>query len=226
MLKKNYVIYELRNDKDNFVWHGKYYDKKRFVYTLACTCNREYGILNNLSLDMHEDKLEVIGREKVLEFSFYRYKPVYYIGRIDEDTNIISRVEVRDIIDDVLKKLEKINEKREKLAKRQSWIRGLRHNYRFRYDSVPGVHKISRYGNWYRMPKLQRIRRLAEIEEYKQFVRPSERYKNLPTWDDRARHMDKSWKSSYKIRKQWQKHLSNKIYVVKQDDKRNYGLVV
>lgn len=46
--------------------------------------------------------------------------------------------------------------------------------------------------------------------------------KTLPTvWDEKPRHTDKSWKTSYKIKKQYMKHLDKHIDTMKVD-RENY----
>jgi hypothetical protein len=88
--------------------------------------------------------------------------------------------------------------------------------YNFRCDPVPGIsHKTYKFCNWYRLPKLGRIRRLNASVEEKDLAVAKYKYKNLPEWDDRPRHVDKSWKTSCKIRKQWMKHYDRHIDTIK-----------
>ena len=82
--------------------------------------------------------------------------------------------------------------------------------FRYRYDSVPGIHKRpgSWFKAWYKTPKVMNEKRLWYNSEGYGRKRRSPR--NLPdSWDDypRAdRYCDKSWKKN-KIKKQWMKSL-------------------
>lgn len=75
----------------------------------------------------------------------------------------------------------------------------------FRNGSVPGVSKSHEHrGSYYRIPSIMNAKRDAANPENKDYIRPCRRVINLPDpWDDYPRHIDKSWKTNSKKRKQW-----------------------
>lgn len=71
---------------------------------------------------------------------------------------------------------------------------------------VPHVHRF-RCRCYYRKPKLKN-KMLSNIDtETGRYFESAYRPVNVPVWDDRARHLDKCWKTQNKCRKQWMKHL-------------------
>lgn len=82
--------------------------------------------------------------------------------------------------------------------------------YRFRTEPVPGVkkHRRSWFKCWYKTPRTTQERRWGYA--HKEYVRGRRYGYNLPeAWDDypRSDTFDKkSWKKSFKCRKQWGKH--------------------
>ena len=83
--------------------------------------------------------------------------------------------------------------------------------FRFRYDSVPGIHKhrVSYFKSYYKTPKTTNEKRLWYASEGYGRSRRSPRYL-AEAWDDypRAdRYYDSSWKKN-KIRRQWMKSIS------------------
>jgi hypothetical protein len=76
--------------------------------------------------------------------------------------------------------------------------------YHYRKEPVPGVYKRGHFSTYYRLPKLGNVAR--QNSEYAEFEKPKYRSVNLPVWDDRPRHLDRSWKSSCHIKRQYMKH--------------------
>lgn len=75
----------------------------------------------------------------------------------------------------------------------------------FRKGPIPmtGVNHSHR-GSLYRHPKTLNEMKLNSDVEEKEYVRPKRRPNNLPNvWDEKIRHIDKSWKTNSKKRKQW-----------------------
>lgn len=218
---KNYVLLTLRRNYDfskheyvDFKWNPCYYTREQLISRLAISeiYNKEESILNNLSVDMSEtstDKKEIEIRNRLFDYKTWRYRELYFIAKVVGDE--FQRVNVGSLVDSVNKKADEIKKLRN--------ARGLRYRaerrcetYTFRYDPVPNVHKYHcHHGSWYRIPQLGRLMRQSEATEYKEFIKGDERKENLPTWDDRPRHNDKSWKTSYKVRKQWQKHVRKHV---------------
>lgn len=78
-------------------------------------------------------------------------------------------------------------------------LKGDRQYYKFRVGSVPGINH--RYYYWNSSKKYPRLRNIKEK------LRTGDRSVNeLINWDG-YRHCDRSWKSSFKCRHQWEKHL-------------------
>ena len=77
----------------------------------------------------------------------------------------------------------------------------------FRNGPVPSTGRNHYHrGSIYRHPKIMNEKRQAANVEYKDFIKPSRRVLNLPdVYDDNCRHIEKSWKSQSKKRKQWMK---------------------
>jgi hypothetical protein len=89
-------------------------------------------------------------------------------------------------------------------------------SYRFRFEAVPFIRKrkYSWFRCWYKTPKtINERRQVCGNEEY---VRGRRNVMNLPeAWDDRPRadgYDKKSWKKSFKCRKQWGKHVKKNCY--------------
>ena len=82
-------------------------------------------------------------------------------------------------------------------------------NFIYRYDPVPSIGRWH-YGSYYRLGRLGQVRKknnLGREDEYHMYNSNKYAYKNLPQWDDCPRYIDKSWKTSCKCRKQWQKKV-------------------
>lgn len=150
--------------------------------------------LDNLNMNYKDNYYFSSWKERVAE-----YRTREYIFLRDDDTI----VDVRLFHKDVLKKWNEI-------GRNPYWgYRWKRHNhpYEFRKDPVPGVHKS--HGSYGRSAKVGRLIKMVDHPEYKEYNRHIDRYekKAYGWWDAPSTHSDRSWKTSYKCRKQWQKHL-------------------
>ena len=93
------------------------------------------------------------------------------------------------------------------------WHNGL---FRFREGSVPSIH----HSRWNYTPAKHYFQNVKNKEN----LRPGTVPGSWDSCDDRwYRHCDKSWKSSYKCRHQWEKHLirrnkTNNAYVDTEED--------
>ena len=77
--------------------------------------------------------------------------------------------------------------------------------FEFRRGPVPNIcHYRYHRGTYYRIPKLKNVKTANNScdDETKIFEKSKYRTKNLPVWDDRVRHNNKSWKTQYKVKKQ------------------------
>ena len=72
--------------------------------------------------------------------------------------------------------------------------------YRFRRGAVPFIHKRN---YWNYTPSSHRVQNLKMADQ----LRPKTRVDKSDLWDMPYRHVDRSWKSSFKVRHQWQKHI-------------------
>lgn len=76
----------------------------------------------------------------------------------------------------------------------------------FRGGPIPHISVKNRRGSYYRHPKTTQEKRMSQ-KEYKTFCRAS-RCNHLPSaYDDMFRSVPGSWKSNYKCKKQWMKHV-------------------
>ena len=96
--------------------------------------------------------------------------------------------------------LDNISKKKKKYNKYHNYS----DNYEYRKDPVPYTHKY-RGGPYQRGPRTAKIVRMYGNPEYKRFNRGS--VTMVPTWwDDRCRTVQRSWKSQFKFRHQWEKN--------------------
>ena len=202
-----------------FGWVPMYFTRERLVDYLAI--NKYYNIkddvvLSNLSKDMSEVKPDY----KIVRYKDYfstnvrhikKYIYLYFIGY--KTPNGISAVDVNSLETKVENKLKAITTKREMTSRKIEAERRAQ-QFKFRHGSVVNTgHSNWHRGTYYRVPKLKNVKTLNSSceEETKQFVKAKYKVKNLPVWDDRVRHNDRSWKTNSKVKRQWMKHLNNHI---------------
>ncbi|MBO5388908.1 MAG: hypothetical protein J6A59_12355 [Lachnospiraceae bacterium] len=225
---KNYILFTLgwSYSDNSYKWTPTYYSWSGLIHRIAQS--EVYGvnpILANLSSDMSETSCKKTVEVHKLycsnkEYVYTRHHNLYYICKVCD--NKMYDIDYIKAVNDITLEIKRITTIKERKAKaREADARSNR--YEFRREAVPGIHNYKSYhrGTWYRRPKLGRVKREAEIVEYKEFRKPKDRAVNLPLWDDKARCNDKSWKTSYKVKKQWQKHKNNHMDVVK-ISKRHY----
>lgn len=90
--------------------------------------------------------------------------------------------------------------------------------YKFRQDPVAycGKSFVLRLSCYYRQPKFGMVKRLNcghgkyGYDEEDCFQTNKYKEQHLPCWDDRPRHIDRCWKTSFKVKKQWEKHTRKK----------------
>lgn len=228
--KKNYILYSLKEVKSwdmtcpgivytdvykKFGWVPSYYTREQLINRLAINYyyNKEYSILNNIVDELHR----IIPGHRLVHNSLFgntyiRYDTVYCIGYFDTDSNV-TIINKSNIEDDVMDAIKSIKHKKDKREKEAAYNKKA-NQYKFRKGNVPCIgHCKWHRGTYYRIPKLKNIKVHNESCEAdtKEFEKAKYRTKNLPVWDDRCRHLDKSWKTSCKIKKQWMKHLDKHI---------------
>lgn len=214
--KRNYVIFSLSRfyGETKCSWKASYYTRSGLISRLAL--NESYRgdhILDNLSVDMSETTLKY----KITNDKYFGTRvvdiPIYYIVKLEG--NAVKRITKEDVIKEVTEEKERILERRAKAHERYLAKQRIE-KYEFRRDPVPGVHKRKYHiGCYYRHPLTRRsIAESIYVDEDYTFI--DTKAKILPTtWDDLARHKDKSWKTSYKVRKPWMKNAKKHKDTVK-----------
>jgi hypothetical protein len=193
---RNYVLFTLRWswDSNKYVWYPTKYSWSGLIHSLAIIelykNSDNSSVLNNLASRLDDMSCR------------------YYVCKVID--NKVYDIDYIKLTNDFTAELERVSARRAKLRKaREARQRAMK--FKFRNGSVPGIHKYKGHrGSYYRRPQLNSVRKSSEVVEYMEFRKPKDRCVNLPLWDDRVRHNDKCWKTSYKVRKQWQKHLKHK----------------
>jgi hypothetical protein len=216
--RKNYILYTLRKgswiDTDKSIkWRPEYLYRDQLIRHIALheVYYKSESILNNLVNSMENYTLEELCNADT---------KLYYICKL-VGTEEIIKVDINTLLPEVMVEVDKIKlEKEQRLKNSLAYVKA-RDSYEFRYDPVPFVHNYNNHhiGDYYRHPHINRIIHSAEYVEYKEFRKGKERKENMPTWDDRPRHRDRSWKTSYKVEKQWMKHCRKHVET-KNFDKR------
>ena len=176
-------------------------------------CNE---ILDNADNGKNELKRIIIAdcnnvkRVEFVPYSF-RYKIVDQSGR-----NVYSDQLISDVLSHVYI--------RPKIRGRWTRRYMTKTKFKFRYDPVPNVHKLSG-GHYYRAFSHLRDLRSAADPEISCLIRPSRNLRNLPNPYDleRVRDYQRNWKSQGKYRKQWEHNLygRNNMDTVKGFNKRH-----
>lgn len=91
--------------------------------------------------------------------------------------------------------------------------KGNSQHYKYREDPVPHIHN---YNN-YHCPSNGHRAQLAKTEG----LRPKSRIASADLWDSKYPHSDRNWKSSFKCKHQWEKHMvrrskGHNVYVMKE----------
>lgn len=214
--KLNYVFYTLtRNWNDgSFYWYATKYSRCGLIHRIALAEVYSVGnsILNNLSTDMSETTCEIVVRKYGLDWN-----NKYFIAHIEK--GVTKVVDVNSLMYEIIEEIDRINTVRAKKAAARNAERRMS-NYEFRRGPVPHIHNYKGCGKYYRHPATTNTKRKNEFifddecVEYK-LSRSNYKINNLPTvYDDIVRHYDKSWKTSCKVRKQWQKHIRKHISTI------------
>lgn len=218
--RRNYVLFTLRKSfyDSNFKWDPVWYTKNELIYKIArfTKSDGSNAILDNLSLDMSETECKYTYTKSSSRFldGYYNYQHIYYIAK--EKGNKIIRIDESSLMAEINEKNIVINKKSETRKKEYVHKRTLNDNYKFRKGPVPGIHNYNNChrGDTYRHPiTTKSIRNSIYRDEKYNFV--DTKAKNLPkVYDDLIRHKDKCWKTSFKCKKQWQKHQKRHIYTI------------
>lgn len=227
--RKNYILFTFSKyyNEVNHSWKPSYHTRESLVHRIAITelyHNDESKILSNLVDDMDEASKERnryvwIKTKCAYNTGYFMEVHRYYIAKIVGDN--LVRVKADDLRDLINKEVEVIIERKEK-EQRKYRAEDRCKTYTFRRGPVPGVHK-SRWhrGCYYRHPLTIKTKR-NEYYVDDEYTFKDNKIKQLPTvYDDLCRHIDKSWKTSCKVRKQWMKHVDKHIETLTGFDKRS-----
>ena len=208
--KKNYILFRYCKyyNEVNYSWKKTYYTRKGLVHELAVAeMYRDDSILKNLVDELMECELKRVVVKSNLDPLgwYYKDKPIYYIGK--ENSGVVRRVDADELIEEVIEEIARYSALRDKRQSKYRARQRLMNCYTFRRESVPGIHKYrSHRGSWYRHPSTTSSKRIETYADEEYSFRDC-KIRQLPNvYDDLYRHNDKSWKTSYKIRKQWEKH--------------------
>lgn len=215
-IKKNYIVLTLEyqrdysiHPEDAYKWYSHYYTEKAWrqtVYTRQSlihrlAISRVYGYTNSI-----EDNLTVsLDTEQTVNS--------HYIAKIS--VNKVERVDLNSLENDINIEIDRIVKNIER-RKKSRYSHYYVSEYTFRYDPVPNVHRSHYHrGSCYRHKKYHHILDEA-FSEYGDYCRKSKKElaRELSDWESRCRHKDKSWKTSYKCRKQWMKNQKKHIDTV------------
>ena len=223
---KNYIIFTLSRcmyfeTGADYKWYKAYYTREQLIHKLAINYGNEQCILNNLSNDMSETSCErKLVKNKYAFGGYYIVEhKLHFLAKIKN--NSIVKLNINNIIDEVIEENVRLNKKAERRSKRLSAERNRYGIYEFRKGPVSGIHNYKSWhrGTYYRHPKTTKSKRLNVVgydcDEYgieTAVINVDTKIKGLPNvYDDLVRHNDKSWKTSCKVRKQWQKHLNRHV---------------
>ena len=105
----------------------------------------------------------------------------------------------------------KISNNKERYKKEREYYKNAT-RFKFRHGNVPCVSKYKHHkGDFSQRMCMSGIRKENADIEHKEFIRPCERMSSIPYWDYRPRHLDRSWKTSYKCKKQWMKNMHKHV---------------
>ena len=215
---KRYIVYTLvsrynaKVGEPKFMWAECKYTKHALMIRIASSIIRGESILDHLTTDLTDMSVEY----ESLDSNGNRFLTRKYIKKYIITSVTGMNISKESLAKDVKPFVTYCRKKRERKTKYWNYNRKTGTAYTFRCDPVPNVHKCH-WGSYYRLPKLHQVRKQNSVmeEDYKEFNSTKYGYKNLPTWDDRVRCINRSWKSSYKVRKQWQKHVRKHVYADK-----------
>lgn len=222
--KKIYALYSLESTDSwyysysiNWKWRKVLLTREELINKLAVCSGGKRGILEHLVDDMSKKSGERV--EAYVGFTgdkVYHDIPNYYIAKIVNGEFV--KADISSMMNEIEERRKVLDKKRESRVERYEYEKKQKNCYEFRNGSVPNIgHKKWHLGDYYRHPKTAKSQRNAydyELEEYTGKGWDA-KAKNLPTlYDDIARHRDKSWKTSYKVRKQWEKHCRKHVDTV------------
>lgn len=207
---KNYILFYFckHYNETKPSWKLTYYDRKGLVNKLAINklWYGDRGIENNLV-----DSLEVY-YDVPFYYSYYDIRTKYYLAKVN--SGVMRKLEYSELNDEIIKEVTRIRKVRD--AEHSAHMALDRsYKYEFRRGHVPRIHNYNNYhrGCYHRLPETHSNRAKAVYVDTEYGYKLVDiKTKNLPnSYDDLARHNDKSWKTSYKVKKQWMKHLDKHI---------------
>lgn len=148
-------------------------------------------------------------------YAIYSNYSGYFV--LDSDNKYVDITPYFSIIDDLRASI--LKERLEKHNKRMaiSAVMDRHPGHQFRNGTVPYIRKCKWHrGCFYRKPRLYGV--IRSNTEYKEFYTARNNLSEAMVFDEKVRHNDKSWKTSYKVRKQWMKHMDRHCDTVDMQD--------
>lgn len=205
---KNYMIIRLGYDwiRKVYTWRTEYMTREMFIHRIAInlTYAKDDSILAKRLSGFSNVELDMI---MTRDLGYDYHKSGYIL--VTKVKDVICEVDIDSMATEIENERLRILEHRAKVKAKYAAENRSQHS-EFRRGPVAYTSHV-KFSKYFRNPRLGRVKRQGSIVEYKEFMTPDMGYKNLPCWDDRKRHNDRSWKSSYKVKKQWMKHQNRHI---------------
>jgi hypothetical protein len=182
------------------------YTRNQFVTFLAKHQTDSKDIRKNTVLVKltHRDRTIDYLYDYIKDTKRLSYEPLSYMITDGNHNELHYEDIVEQFEKDILQAYKKIKKQNEQMLRRAAYRKKQRQYY-FRKGSVPFVtHHKWHFAGYYRSPQIHNA--VVNNAEYKEYSAPKYRRKNMPVWDDRPRHIDRSWKNQNKLKKQYMKH--------------------
>lgn len=210
MARKNYVLFKLVISGfiyEKREWVKQYYTREQLIdYIVSFIRYRGDNILDRLAPDMSE--------KTTYEHKYYD-KTLYFIGRqtMKKREKVIVEADINKLRKDVEIRLDKRDKKEEqKLKERQAYERNLQSEFRKEPVSDLCYYRFSaRHVHYYKNRRMHIMDKLTADElESMDTSSPKNKHKNkelyLDCYSYRMSYRDRNWKTSFKFKKQWDKH--------------------
>lgn len=218
---KQYTLYTLTPERsawyspaDYFSWHSNRYSRENLVQHLTnmLLCSDGSIDFDRIKTDMTASKCEftevVFGKSL---YTQYNYKNLYYVVKNIGEEEI--PVDIEALKNDIKKAAERKIQKRNKKAAIKSQKT---HKHIYRYDSVPYTGGKRYLGKYYRRPRIKCILTYQTDVDVIKNCRDTTDLSDVD-FGTKPRHLEKSWKSQHKGRKQWDRGDSRRIITAGHD---------
>lgn len=138
--------------------------------------------------------------------TYYIHSTDEFFFGIEKSDKSIEPISINGFMKEIEERQRKEKARKERRIKERNYYE--KHKSEFRVDPVPGTHGYKGRGYW-RTPKLHRTNVNESSLEIKELYKP----KNVKDVWCRTRYIDNNWKTSYKVSKQWEKHIRKRCDV-------------